>query len=145
MFDPRDWLEIDPRAERFRPILSDEYADLALGELVGSLSLPTQQAAPHVMMKWSDRPTRMFTPLPLALAAGVPFLPRVAPPMRGSSHLPAKNDRYRTSRGVLGLDAYNAAARTFVPAACRGAANLACAVAEAFPDCLPGFGGEDSP
>jgi hypothetical protein len=126
VFDPADWLEIDPRAERFRPILSDDYADAALGELVGSISMPSQEVAPHVLMKWSDRPKRVLTPLPLSLLGGAPFLPRVAPPMPGSSHLPPKNDRYRTSRGVLTLAEYNGAARSFVPDACQPAANNGC-------------------
>lgn len=135
VFDPADWLEIDPRAERFRPLLSDEYADGALGELVGSLTLPSQQIAPHGMMKWSDKPTRVLTPLPLSVLEGAPFMPRVAPPMSGGSHLPPKNDRYQTTRGVLGLDAYNAAARAFVPASCRPAENFLCDTSRIYPDC----------
>ena len=126
VFDPADWLEIDPRAERFRPILSDEYADATLGELVGGITLPSQQVSPFAMMKWSDRPTRLLTPLPYAILAGEDYVAGVAPPMAGSSHLPSKNDRYRTTRGVLGLDAYNRAARAFVPASCQSPDNFQC-------------------
>jgi hypothetical protein len=119
VFDPADWLEIDPRADRFRPILNDEYADAALGELVGAVTLPSQQASPFTMMKWSDRPTKLLTPIPYAILAGADFLPGVGPPLPGRSDLPPKNDRYRTTRGVLSLDAYNEAARAFVPETCR--------------------------
>jgi hypothetical protein len=129
VFDPADWLEIDPRAERFRPILSDDYADAALGELVGGISMPSQEAAPHVLMKWSDRAKRVLTPLPLTILSGAPYLPRVAPPMPGTSHLPAKNDRYRTTRGVLSLEAYNRLARAFVPGACAPPAKYRCETA----------------
>lgn len=118
VFDPADWLEIDPRAERFRPILSDEYADAALGELVGGISLPSQQQSPFSMMKWSNRPTKVLTPLPYSIFAGEDYIPRTGPPQPGGSHLPAKNDRYRTTRGVLDLETYNAAARIFVPDGC---------------------------
>ncbi|MBO6525422.1 hypothetical protein [Erythrobacter sp.] len=133
VFDPADWLEIDPRAERFRPLLSDEYADSALGELVGSLTLPSQQIAPHGMMKWSDRPTRVMTPLPLSVLDGASYLPRVAPPMPGTSHLPAKNDRYRTTQGVLSLEQYNEAARSFVPSSCRPEENFRCETTRTYP------------
>ncbi len=136
VFDPADWLEIDPRAERFRPLLSDEYADAALGELVGSLTMPSQQAPPHLMMKWADKPVRVLTPLPLSVLAGAHYLPRVGPPLPGRSHLPAKNDRYRTTRGVLSLAEYNAAARGFVPAACQPQANFSCETTLAWPGCL---------
>lgn len=119
VFDPADWLEIDPRAERFRPILSDEYSDAALGELVGGISLPSQQQSPFTMMKWSNRPTKVLTPLPYSILAGEDYIPRMGPPQPGGSHLPAKNDRYRTTRGVLDLETYNAAARGFVPEGCR--------------------------
>jgi hypothetical protein len=60
-------------------------------------------------------------------------MPRVAPPMPGTSHLPPKNDRYRTTRGVLGLAQYNAAARSFVPASCQPDANFRCETALAYP------------
>ncbi|PZN93314.1 MAG: hypothetical protein DCF31_13045 [Alphaproteobacteria bacterium] len=133
VFDPADWLEIDPRAERFRPLLSDEYADNALGELVGGISLPSQQTAPHFMMKWSDQPTRVLTPLPLSVLNGAPFMGRVAPTQPGASHLPPKNDRYRTTRGVLGLAEYNAAARSFVPARCQPGPNFTCDTTLAWP------------
>jgi hypothetical protein len=135
VFDPADWLEIDPRAERFRPILSDEYSDGALGELVGSLTMPSQQTAPHGMMKWSDKPARVLTPLPLSVLSGALFLPQVGPPLPGESHLPPKNDRYRTTRGVLSLAEYNAAARAFVPASCRPEANFLCETSRAWPGC----------
>lgn len=126
VFDPADWFEIDPRAERFRPILSDEYSDAALGELVAGISLPTQQQSPFSMMKWSNRPTKALTPIPYAILAGEDYIPRVGDPQPGGSHLPAKNDRYRTTRGVLGLAEYNAAASAFVPESCREPWNFLC-------------------
>ena len=126
VFDPSDWLEIDPRAERFRAILSDDYSDNALGELVGGVTLPSQQVSPFTMMKWADRPTKLLTPLPYSILAGEDYLSRVAPPLPGGSHLPPKNDRYRTTRGVLSLADYNSAARRFVPLSCQTPANFQC-------------------
>lgn len=107
VFDPADWLEIDPRAERFRPLLNDEYANAVLGELVGSLSLPSQAISPFSMMQYSDRNTRTFTPLPLSVLSGEDYVATSGPIQPGGSTLDAKIDRYRTSRGVLGIDEYN--------------------------------------
>jgi len=46
VFEVDDWLTIDPRAERFRPLLNDEYGNAALGALVGGITLPSQQMSP---------------------------------------------------------------------------------------------------
>ena len=126
VFDPADWLEIDPRAERFRAILSDEYADTALGELVGAISLPSQQQSQFTMMKWSGRATKVLTPLPYSILMDDDFVARVGPLQPGTSHLAPKNDRYRTTHGVLTLAEYNAAARQFVPETCRAPWNFRC-------------------
>ena len=37
----------------------------------------------------------------------------------GASNLPAKNDRYRTSQGVLSLEEFNRRSREFVPTSCQ--------------------------
>jgi hypothetical protein len=119
VFEVEDWFEIDPRAERFRPLLNDELADTILGELVGSISLPTQQISPFGMMQHSNRPARVLTPLPYSVLAGDDFVPSVGGIERGSTLLEPKVDRYRTCRGVIGLKEYNRAAREFTPESCK--------------------------
>jgi hypothetical protein len=119
VFEVEDWLEIDPRAERFRPIFNDEYGDAALGELVGLLSLPQQQVSPFVMMQHADRPVRLLTPLPYSVLGGEDYVPSVGPLRKGASNLPPKEDRYRTSEGVLSLAEYNARVRAFTPEVCN--------------------------
>ena len=114
-FEVSDWLEIDPRAERLRPILNDEYADLALGELVGYLTLPNQVMSPFEMMKHSNKPQRVLTPLPLSILAGEDYVPTVGPIQPGSTTLDPKNDRYNTTRGTLTLAEYNQAVRDYTP------------------------------
>ena len=42
-------------------------------------------------------------------------MPTCGPLYPGATNLPAKADRYRTSRGVLTLDAYNERVRAFTP------------------------------
>ena len=118
VFEVEDWLEIDPRAERFRPLLNDEFANSALGELVGSLTLPSQQTSPFGMMRHNDGARRGLTPLPLSVLAGEDYVPTIGPIQKGSSKLDPKVDRYRTSRGQLTLAKYNELAQQHVPEAC---------------------------
>ncbi|WP_175734478.1 hypothetical protein [Burkholderia ambifaria] len=117
VFESDDWFTIDPRAERFRPLLNDEFAECVLGELVGAMSMPSQQASPFVMMQHADRPARMMTPLPCSVVENRDFAASTGELRRGTSHLAAKTDRYLTTRGVLSVADYNAAARTHEPAA----------------------------
>ena len=42
VFEVEDWLEIDPRAERFRPLLNDEFSN----QMLGSLVVGTRSAEP---------------------------------------------------------------------------------------------------
>jgi hypothetical protein len=126
VFEVEDWLEIDPRAERFRPILNDEFGNAALGELVGSLTLPSQQISPFSMMQHNDGPRRVFTPLPLSVLAGDDYVPSVGPILHGSSNLDPKVDRYQTSRGRLTLAEYNRLAQAHVPADCEDRLRFLC-------------------
>jgi len=119
VFEVEDWLAIDPRAERFRPLLSDEFSDQLLGSLVGGLDLPGHRRSPYTMMQYSDAPSNVYTPLPYSVLQGDDYVPRCGPPQPGTSHLDPKVDRYRTTAGVLTLDEYNRRAREFTPAICR--------------------------
>jgi hypothetical protein len=126
VFDIDDWMTIDPRAERFRPILNDDYSNNALGELVGGITLPNQQISPFSMMQHSDRPTRLFTPIPYSILAGEAYVPSCGLPQPGTSHLDAKNDRYRTTEGVLTLAEYNKRAQENLPEICSDKFRFLC-------------------
>jgi hypothetical protein len=126
VFEVEDWLEIDPRAERFRPLLNDEFGGTALGELVGSITLPSQQTTPFGMMQHNNGPRRMLTPLPLSVLAGEDYVPSVGPIQRGTSNLDAKVDRYTTSRGRLTLAEYNRLAQEHVPLECEDRFRFLC-------------------
>lgn len=126
VFAVEDWLEIDPRAARFRPILNDEFGNSVLGELVGGISLPNQQVSPFSMMQHSDRPTRVFTPLPYSILAGEDFVPSVGKIQPGVSSLEPKVDRYRTTQGVLTLAEYNRRARSHTPEMCSDTYRFLC-------------------
>jgi hypothetical protein len=118
VFAVEDWLEIDPRANRFRPLLNDEFGNSVLGELVGAVSLPNQQISPFGMMQHSNRPARVFTPLPYSVLAGEDFVPSSGGIVPGESHLEPKADRYRTTQGLLTLEEYNRRAQAHTPAVC---------------------------
>jgi hypothetical protein len=126
VFEVEDWLEIDPRADRFRPLLNDEFGNSVLGELVGSLTLPNQQITPFGMMQHNDGPKRMLTPIPLSILAGEDYAPTAGPIQRGTTSLPTKQDRYRTSRGTLTLADYNSLAQEHQPTACSDRFNFLC-------------------
>lgn len=119
VYEVEDWLEIDPRVERFRPLMNDEVANALLTELVGTVTLPSQQTSPFGMMRHNDGPRQFYTPLPLSVLAGEDYISTVGEPQRGSSHLGPKIDRYRTSRGTLTLAEYNRLAREHVPTECE--------------------------
>lgn len=126
VFEVEDWLEIDPRAERFRPLLNDEYGNSVLNELVGSLTLPSQQVSPFTMMQHNDAARRMFTPVPLSILNGEDYVPSVGPPQPGTNNLDPKVDRYRTSRGTLSLSEYNRLAQEHRPEICSDRYRFLC-------------------
>jgi len=126
VFEVKDWLEIDPRAERFRPLLNDEFSNQILGSLVVGLDLPNHRQSPYQMMQYSDGASRVYTPLPYSVLAGDPYVPGVGPIQNGASHLDPKEDRYRTTAGVLTLEEYNRRAREFKPALCEDRYRFLC-------------------
>jgi len=113
-FEVEDWLEIDPRAERFRPLLNDEFGNTVLGEMLTG-GFPTQKASPFTMMPHSNAPVRIYTPIPTTICAGEDYVPSVGPMQKGSLHVDPKIDRYQTTKGVLTLEEYNKAARANKP------------------------------
>lgn len=119
VYEMEDWMMIDERAERFRPLLNDEYGNLFLGELVGYISTPSQRMHDYTMMQHSDQPAKALSYFPYSLLSSGDYTASVGPMRPGNSFLPRKNDRYRTSQGVLTLAEYNRRSREFVPTLCR--------------------------
>jgi hypothetical protein len=69
IYEQDDWFMIDERADRVRPLLNDEYARDFLGELLGYLSLPSQQGSPYTMSKHADSPGNMWWTVPYSVLA----------------------------------------------------------------------------
>ncbi len=127
VYEEEDWMRIDERAERFRSLLNDEYGNLFLGELVGYISTPTQRLNDYAMMQHNDNPTRSLSYFPYSMLKDGEYTRGVGPMRPGITHLPKKNDHYRTSQGVLTLAEYMRRARDFVPDACRDDTRFLCA------------------
>ncbi len=105
-YEPDDWIRIDERAERFRPLLNDEYSRDLLGEIcVGSA--PAHQISDYMLMQHVNLPRRIYTPIPLSILADGDFAPTVGGLRPGITYLGQKNDRYCTTEGVLGYREYN--------------------------------------
>jgi len=119
VYEHEDWMTIDERAERFRPILNDEYGRDGLGELLGSMTNPGQQMNEYSMMQHSNLPQRMFSHIPYSILSGGDFTNTCGPIRPGTSSMSVKTGKYRTTRGLLELDEYNQLARNFTPTVCE--------------------------
>lgn len=116
VYEVDDWMKVDERAERFRPLLNDEYGRDVLGELVGLLSNPSQKLSDYAMMMHSNAPTRMYTPIPYSVLHGETYTPTCGPMYPGITYLPEKKDVYTTTRGKMTFADYNQASQGFTPA-----------------------------
>jgi hypothetical protein len=119
VYDPDDWYQIDERAERFKPLLNDEYGRDFLAELLGYVDLPSQQGSPYTMSKWTAQPGDMWWTVPYSVLTDDEYTLTSGPLRPGSTTLPHKQGTYLTTRGRLTLDEYNAACRDFTPTICQ--------------------------
>lgn len=113
-YHPDDWMKIDERADRFRPLLNDEYSRDLLGEICLGTG-PSHQISEYMMMQHANLPRRIYSPIPYSILTDGDYAPSVGGLRPGITYLDEKQDRYRTTRGVLGIDEYNKKARGFRP------------------------------
>jgi hypothetical protein len=118
VYESDDWMLIDERAERFRPLLNDEYGANLLGALLVPLTMPSNQCNEYTMMQHADAPKRLYTPLSYSVLRDRDYVPTVGGLRPGASHLPPKLDRYRTTQGVLDSAEYNRRVAAFTPESC---------------------------
>lgn len=116
VYDVDDWMKIDERADRFRPLLNDEFGRDFLGSMVGLVDLPSQQLHDYAMMQHNNLPRRYLSHIPYSVLNQAPDHGRIGPIGGGITHLSEKVDRYVTSVGPLTLADYNQRARAFRPA-----------------------------
>ncbi|HPB99561.1 MAG TPA: hypothetical protein PKW66_26800, partial [Polyangiaceae bacterium] len=118
-YEASDWMEIDERADRFRPFMNDEYGNELLGALFVPLSLSSQQFSAYEMMPHSNLPKRNYSPIPYSILSDGDYAPTVGDELgRGVTYLAAKVDRYRTTQGTMTQDELNERVRQFTPKLC---------------------------
>lgn len=118
VYEHDDWMTVDSRADRFRPLLNDEFGRDFLGEMVGLVNLPSQHLAGHVMMQHSNQPRRYLSHIPFTAAARYGGDGTMMPDelTSGVTSHGRTRDSYTTTAGRLSLAEYNAQARACQPA-----------------------------
>ncbi len=114
-YDADDWIKIDERAERFRPLLNDEYANMSLWEILGPLSHPCQRTHDYQLAQHANIPANTYSLIPYSILDDGDFTRGCGEMRPGITYLPPKVDRYRTSQGVLSLADYNSRVKAFTP------------------------------
>ncbi|CAB4933293.1 unannotated protein [freshwater metagenome] len=120
VYSEEDWFTVEDRVQRLKPIMNDEYGGMAIAELVGYVSLSSQQGSPYTMSKFSNAPGDMWSAVPYSPLANDEFTAGVGPIRGGSTSLPRKTAKYTTTRGKLTADEANALARGFTPPIIEG-------------------------
>jgi hypothetical protein len=115
VYEQDDWFTIDERAQRFKPLFNDEYGGSLIAEIVGYVSMQSQQWSEHRMAKYSDARGEMWTPIPYSVLVDDEWTSTVGPMRPGTTSLPPKTAPYTTTRGKLSLEECNRLAREFRP------------------------------
>jgi hypothetical protein len=115
IYEQDDWFTVEERTQRFKPLMNDEYGRDLIAELVGFISLSSQQGNEYTMSKWSNAPGDMWSTIPYSVLVDDEFTSGVGPIRGGSTSLPAKQALYTTTRGKLTQDECNRLARESNP------------------------------
>lgn len=113
VYDQDDWFLVDERTQLFRPLMNDEYGNSAIAELVGLVSLSSQDRGPHRLERYSRENTEMWTTIPYSVLDDDNWTPGVGAIGPGSTSLPPKTAKWTTTQGKLTQDEVNAAAKAF--------------------------------
>jgi len=117
VYEQDDWFVVEDRVQRFKPLFNDEYGGHLIAELVGYISLASQQGSEYHMSRLSNAPGDMWSTIPYSLLTDDEWTSGVGPIRGGSTSLPVKTQKYTTTRGKLTQDEVNEAVRDFVPTA----------------------------
>jgi hypothetical protein len=117
IYDQDEWMTVEERAQRFKPLMNDEYGRDLIAELVGYISLSSQQGSEYTMSKWSGAPGDMWSTIPYSVLADDEFTRTVGEIRGGSTSLPEKASTWTTSQGKLTLAEANERAKAMNPLA----------------------------
>ncbi len=117
VYEQDDWFTIDERVQRFKPLFNDEYGNSLIAEIVGLVSMSSQNWSDYHMAKYSDARGEMWTPVPYSVLVDDEWTSTVGPIGPGSTSLPPKTAPYTTTRGKLSLEECNRLAKEFRPSA----------------------------
>jgi hypothetical protein len=115
VYEQDDWFTIDERVQRFKPLFNDEYGNSLIAEIVGFVSMSSQNWSEYHMAKFSDARGEMWTPVPYSVLEDDEWTSTVGAIRPGSTSLPAKTAPYTTTRGKLSQDECNRLAKEFRP------------------------------
>ena len=115
VYEQDDWFTVDERVQRFKPLFNDEYGNSLIAEIVGLVSMSSQNWSEYHMARYSDARGEMWTPIPYSILADDEWTPSVGEMRPGSTSLPRKTGPYTTTRGKLDLDEANRLAKEFRP------------------------------
>ncbi len=113
VYEQDDWLMVDERTQRMKPLMNDEYGNSVIAELVGLISMTSQNRSPHHLARYSREPGEMWTSIPYSVLADDEWTSGVGGIGAGSSSLPEKTAKWTTTQGKLTQDECNAAAKAF--------------------------------
>jgi len=121
VYSEEDWFTVEERVQRLKPLMNDEYGGMAIAELVGYISLSSQQGSAYTMSKFSNARSDMWSQIPYSILANDEYTATVGPIRGGSTSLPRKTGKYTTTRGKLTIEEANALARGFTQDTLAGA------------------------
>ena len=115
VYEQDDWFMQDERAQRMKPLMNDEYGRDAIAELVGYISMSSQQENPYTMSRYAAQPANMWSAIPYSVLHNTPSTATGGPMRPGVTSLEPKSTLWTTTRGKLTQDECNATAKGFVP------------------------------
>lgn len=115
VYKQEDWFTLDERVQRFKPLMNDEYARDALGELLGYLSYSHQASHEYVMARYSETNRHIESLIPYSVLVDDESTSTSGPIQRGWTSLAPKTALWNTSRGRLSESQLNELARSFRP------------------------------
>jgi hypothetical protein len=116
VYDQDEWFTVDDRVQRFKPLFNDEYGGALIAEIVGLVSLSSQNGSEYHMAKHNDGRGEMWTPIPYSVLIDDEWTATVGKLRPGTTSLPSKTAGYATTAGKLSQEECNQKAAAFRPA-----------------------------